>query len=371
VTPALARGTERATSLLAFPLLVWLLWRLGHAVVLVVAGGHLTDDTFAFDGGWFLTVLERGYSVTDPSFDSQQNVAFFPGLVWLTEPASWLIGDRAAAILITNLTAASAFVAVHGATRCACRSRLVARNAVIALAVWPASVVMTAYYSEGLFLTLTALAIWGAARGRDAMGGFSALLAATTRSIGFLLGPVLAIVRVVDRRRLDRTAIWYAVSGPIGLGVVAFTQALTVDDATAFASAQRAWDRSLSAPWVPIWRAIDGIVDKLPTPALELGLNLAAIVLVGVALAVVTRRHRAARSAWGFLVWGWVAWLAPLLTTVPSSQVRFGMAAWPALAVVGQPSGRWARRAWFGGAIVAVVLSIVLVSRWADGEFIG
>ena len=126
--------------MLRFPLLVWLIWRVAQAIVLVVAGGDVADDVFRFDGGWFLSILEHGYVVTDTTYATQQNVAFFPGVVWLTEPFSWLLGDRTAATLVSLATSASAFVAVFGAIACVAESERTARRAVIAMAVWPASI---------------------------------------------------------------------------------------------------------------------------------------------------------------------------------------------------------------------------------------
>lgn len=289
--------------------------------------GGLVDDAFRFDGGWFLSILQHGYVVTDTSFETQQNVAFFPGLVWVTEPFSWILGDRASAILVANVSALVAFITVYGAIKCITSSDQVARRSVIGLAVWPASIVMTAYYSEGLFIAATAAAIWAAGRDRHAVGCAAAFAAGITRSIGFLLGPALAVARCFRLRRVDRVAVAYAASGPVGLGVVAATQAAAVDDPTAFAKAQEGWDRALSAPWEPIYRATDGIIDKLPKPAMELGLNLVAIVLVGTALVVLTMHLVDRKAAWGLLSWGWVAWFTPLWTAVPSSHVRFALAA--------------------------------------------
>ena len=198
-------------SVLAFPLIVWMIWRVCHAGVLVAVGGDLVGDAFRFDGQWFLTVLHHGYVLKDASYATQQNVAFFPGLVWLTEPFSWVLGDRAAAIFVANVTGAAAFVAVYGATRCITGSDRVGRRSTIGLAVWPASIVMTAFYSEGLFVTATAAAIWAAKRDRHAAGCVAAFVAGITRSIGFLLGPVLAVVRCIRLRRIDRTTVAYAV----------------------------------------------------------------------------------------------------------------------------------------------------------------
>ncbi len=364
------RSVRAASGALAFPVLIWVVWRLGHALALVASGGDLADDAFLFDGSWLLGILEHGYSVTDPTFGTQQNVAFFPGLVWLTEPFSWLLGPRPAAILVANLTAAAAFLGVFGALRSVAGERI-ARRGLIGLALWPASIVMTAYYAEGLFVATTAGAVWAARRERHALAYPLAFVAALTRSIGFLLGPILAVARVVRLRRLDGVGVAYACSGPLGLAVVAATQAVQVDDGLAFLRAQKGWDRSLSGPWLPLWRAADGIIGKLPRVALELGLNLAAIVVVGAALIAVTRRFAAGPHHWAALGWGWAAWFAPLLTSLPSSQVRFALAAWPALAVLGDDASPGGRRLRWVAALTGLALSVVLIRRWTDGVYIG
>lgn len=369
--PRVAPSSASLGSMVAFPLTIWLIWRLGQAVVLAVAGGDVVADAFRFDAGWYLTILDVGYVVTDTTFETHQNAAFFPGLVWLTEPFSWLLGDRTSAILVANLTSATAFVAVYGATGCSIRSDRVARRSVIGLAVWPASVVMTAFYSEGLFVTASAAAIWAAGRDRHALGCGAAFVAGITRPIGFLLGPVVAVARCVRLRRVDRVAVAYACSGPIGVAVVGAVQAIQLGDAVAFAKAQEAWGRGLAAPWLPFSGATEAMIDQFPDLAMESGVNLAAMVLVGWALVVATKRLRGTPSAWGVLGWGWVAWFAPLWTGGALSQVRLVIAAWPALVVVGGDDSRWAGKVRIAAAVVSVAISVVFIRRWAAGEFIG
>ncbi|HEX6658572.1 MAG TPA: hypothetical protein VF065_10850, partial [Ilumatobacter sp.] len=112
---------------------MWALWRCAVAIGFAVLGSGLGGRPFAFDGGWFRSILVDGYVVTDPSFSTQQNPAFFPGLVWLTEPLSWVLGDSTAAVLVSNITALTAFLTVFGAVRTTTGDRS-ARRSVIALA---------------------------------------------------------------------------------------------------------------------------------------------------------------------------------------------------------------------------------------------
>jgi hypothetical protein len=356
---------------LAFPFVAWGLWRSLQAVVVVVVGGDLADDAFRFDGGWFLSILSDGYTITDRSFASQQNPAFFPGLVWVTEPISWLIGDRPAGLVVANLTGLAAFVGVFVALRATTNERA-ARLAIVGLAAWPASLVLSAFYSEGLFLAVTALAIW-AERSRHRAISVTAIFAAgLTRTVGAALGPAIAVGRVLHYRRLDLTSVAYASAGPAGTAVVAWSQEIQTGQATAWMRAQEAWGRGLAAPWVPIGRALDGIVDKFPHPASELSLNLAAIVVVGSALVLVTHRYRSVPDTWPMLAWGWTAWLLPLCSSVPSSQIRFALAAWPALVAIDEvPATRRGRCVLVAMVLAGGVLSVLLIRRWAHGAFIG
>jgi len=230
---------------------------------------------------------------------------------------------------------------------------------------------MTAFSSEGLFITATAAAIWAAGCGRHAAGWGAAFVAAITRPIGCLLGPALAVARCVRLRRVDRVAVGYAFSGPIGLAVVAGAQAVQVGDPAAFAKAQEAWGRGLAAPWLPFSGATEAIIDQLPDLAMESGGNLAAMVLVAVALVVATRRLGDNPSVGALIGWGWVAWFAQLWSGGPLSQVRLVLAAWPAFVVAGSDDSRWAGKARIAAAALSAAISVVFIRRWAAGEFIG
>lgn len=371
MTSVLNRVRARSDrAAMAFPVAVWGIWRLVHAVVLLAFGGDLADDTLRFDGAWLSTILDHGYLVSDPSFRTQQNPAFFPGVPWLTEPLSWLIGDRSAALVIANVFGVAAFVAVFGALRAVFDDKVAIRGT-IALALWPSSLVLWAYYTEGLFVVATAAAVWADKRSKPMAAVAGLVLAGVTRVVGLAVGPVLAVVRVVRLRRIDATSVAYAVSGAVAFAIVGGAQERQTGDALAFVRAQKGWDREFSPPWVPIRTAIDDIVEKLPTPALELGLNLAAIAVIGVALLVATCHWRRRPDAWGALALGWTAYLLPLCSKVVSSQVRFALGAWPAVAVLGTSESVWAQRLRWVAALAGAALSVVLLRRWASGGFIG
>lgn len=354
-----------------FPTVVWALWRGAVAVGSAVTGGGLGGRPFAFDGGWFRSILADGYVVTDPTFSTQQNPAFLPGLVWLTEPLSWVLGDSTAAVVVSNATALSAFLTVFGAVQATAGDRA-ARRGIVALALWPASFVFGVYYSEGLFVTVTAAAVWAERRGRPPLAAAAMLAASLTRTIGVALGPVVAVARIARDRRIDATSTVYGLSGPLGLAVVAWAQERQTGIATAWMEAQRGWDRSFSAPWVPVHAAVEAVVDKFPSPAMELTLNLMAIGVVGGAMTLVTRAFVRRPHLWPLVVWGWTAWLLPLWSRVPSSQIRFALAVWPAALAVDLVPDSWRGRLVLAGSGAAgVMINLVLLRRWSSGAFIG
>lgn len=345
--------------------MVWLAWRTAHAVALVVLGGDPVATVFRFDGQWYADILANGYQLTDPTFTQFQNLPFFPGLVWVTEPLSWILGNQTAAVVVANVTGFTAFVTVFAALR-ATFGEPAARRGVVALALWPTSLVLTAYYSEGLFLSLTAAAVLADRTRRPVLGVCAATAAALTRPVGVAIGPVLGVVRIVRMRRVDATAVAYLASGPVGIAVVAGTQWQAVGSATGWMDAQRAWGRGVEMPWFLARRFVRTLQWSDEFPA-EVVLSGVATVVVAVALVAISRRAWRDPAAWTALAWGWVAWGVPLWTRQPYSLARFVLAAWPALAAV-TPMRRAVTAPL---AVAGVVLSLWAVHEWTLDRFVG
>ena len=83
-----------------------------------------------------------------------------------------------------------------------------ARDTVLYLALYPVGFVLTALYSEGLFLALAAGSFLAAMRGRPLLAGILGGFATGTRLIGLALLPALALLlwRGRDPRSLARLA---------------------------------------------------------------------------------------------------------------------------------------------------------------------
>lgn len=361
------RGVRHPPALW-YPLTVWAAWRATHLALLVAFGGDPVAATFHSDGSWFRSVLEDGYVVTDPTYATHQNPAFLPGLPWLTWPLAQIAGGQTAALLVANLLGCAAFMAVHIATRTWFGERT-ARIATAGLALWPVSFVLWAYYSESLFIVATALALWADHHGRRATATLGCYLAALTRTVGIALAPVVAVARWRRLGRLDAGTVAYLAAGPAAVTTVAGAQHAQTGDALAWMHAQQPWGRGLSAPWTPVLSAAHDIAAKLPDPALELALNLAAIGLVALGAAVLLRWAHREHAPVSVAAWTFTAWLVPLGTTVVSSQVRFALGAWPALAAW-SITGRHGRPIRVAAIVTGVALTVVFLARWADDAWV-
>ncbi len=352
------------------PLTIWIIWRTAHALVVLLAGGDVVEATFGWDTNWYLSVLRHGYSVPDPSYQVQANVAFFPGLAWVTRPFTWLFPERTAVLLVVNLASAAAFVAVHGAVRAVVDSRT-ARLAVIGLALWPMSLFLTTYYTEGLFIAATAAAVWAARRDQPLAAYPAAFLAGVTRSVGFVVGPLLALDRLVRLRRVDRVVVGYALSGPVALALVATEQSRQAGDALGFAHAQVAWGVELAAPWWAVGKHFKLLwANGIDHFHWGVALDSVAIVVVAGALVVATIRLWRRRSAVALLGWGWLAWAMPLFATISVSFSRYALAAWPALAALGWGTTSRARVVRVVLGLGAAAWSVMLIRLWVDGVWV-
>ncbi len=158
-----------------------------------------------------------------------------------------------------------------------------ARAVVLIVAWFPSALVLSAVYSEGLFLLLSVGSIYAARLGRWPLAGLAGALAAGTRSSGVLLMVPLMVMYLYGprtdrprhciaggwrpRHRVTPDVLWIA-AVPAGLvAYLAYLWVATGDPLSAF-SAQGEWSRTV----IPLvggialgaWEAITGVVELLP-----------------------------------------------------------------------------------------------------------
>jgi hypothetical protein len=360
----------RLTTGIRLPLLVFAVWRVLHGIAVLAVGGSLRDSAFASDGGWYLSVLRLGYVAPD-SYDQFSNLAFFPGLVWLTEAVQFVVRDESVAtLLVANGLALAAFVAVWGAVR-AWVGEAMARRATLALALFPTSYFLWMYYTEALFIAATAAAVWAGRRDRHTLAALFLAVASTTRLVGVTVGPALALARIVRLRRVDSVSVRYVLGSLVGLGAVMARQAVEAGDPLGWLQAGRAWDRQFDGPWTALYRAAGLIVARLPDLAGFVILDFVAVVAMGCLVLLLWRGAR--RGDWPLeaATVATLLWLVPICSQLISSQARYMMACWPALLVLADAWPRLPRAVRLLGLIVPVAMTVVALHYLSLGEFTG
>lgn len=268
-----------------------------------------------WDTGWYMNLATFGYAL-EPGANGEVNWAFFPAFPMLSAALSHLTGIPLfpAMLVLANLSFLAALFLVH---RFAEEEfdRRTADLTVALICAAPGSYIFSSAYTESLFLlALTSCLLLLRARRWLAAGGFAAL-AVLTRNLG--VGLLLPFAFAAA------PALWTGLAaGPakrrelIGAGVrIAAGMALPVlalagfclflyhrtGDPLAFATAQKAWGRSLHLPisWAiaPFRRG-----ELFPDEAFNFAACWLAMSLVG-ALALMRR--------WSLCV------LAAFLTFVP------------------------------------------------------
>lgn len=355
---------------IAFPIVVFAVWRVAQLAVTVAAGGDAVDSAFQWDGGAYERIMTSGFKV-NPG-EVRPVTAFFPLISWLAKIPDLAMGRDAAMVLTANLVALGAFISVWGAAK-AWRDERLGRASVVLLALWPASLFYWAFYSEALFVLTSAAAVWADRRGRRVLAAVFLAAAAMTRSVGVVVGAMLVIVRIWRQRRIDVTAVLYGAASIAGLAVVMYGQHRQAGDALAFVHAQKEWGRSFTFPWTTLREGIGAL--KSGTPRLVKWLDLVGIVAMGLAVvwAVFPRSRRARRS--GLPAEAWILTVAllafPLCSGLLSSMNRFVAAAWSGFVLLAAwlgTAGPRVRAVVYG---VLAIASVLFARYWADGAFVG
>ena len=343
-----------------------------------------------WDSVWYLDIAQHGYVYSD-------SAAFFPLYPALVSAAGPLGPSLLGGLVVSFGCAIAGLYLLH---------RLVeldfgtehARTVVLIVSWFPSAVVLSAVYSEGLFLLLSVGSIYAARIGRWPLAGVAGALAAATRSSGVLLIVPLLVLYLYGpradrprhgiatawrpRHRLAPDVLWIAAI-PVGMiAYLGYLSAVTGEPMSAF-SAQGEWTRTL-IPFVGgivlgAWNAAIGVVELLPGVAASSGLaegqvpDLVAlrdvVLFAFLILALWLLRESVRRLPAAYSAWAISGLLLPL--SVPAVQEplkslpRFMLVLFPlwiALALWARERGRVRRVLIVMGSLL--VLSSVLFTTW-------
>lgn len=359
----------------SFPVTVWVVWRAIHLLMTIAQNGRAVETAYNYDGEHYLRILHYGYWNPRPQMPSH---AFFPGISWLATPVYKLTGSDAITVHVTiTLTGLAAFICLWGAVK-AWKDERIARRSVLLLALFPSSLFLWAFYSEGLFISLSAGAIWADRKGKHWVTTACFLAIGTTRSVGILIPAVVVLARIIRQRRIDRWAVAYAAAGVAGLAAVSLAVWRQVGEPLGWVGVQDDWGRTIDWPWVSVAQGFDNLYpdpETVMVPALvarNLDLWCIPIVLLAILYVGLSRRDRYPMEAW---MLGAVMVAVPLATSVLASFNRFAMANWiiyPAYASFAERLPTWLRRVL---AVVLLGLSVwttwLMIGRFSVNRFVG
>jgi hypothetical protein len=363
-----------------YPIALWAVWRVAQLALSVYLGGPnrmftAVNAAFYYDGERYLQIVERGYLA---AARQMPNTAFFPGLSWLAWPV-WRITQSEVwtGHVTATVTGVAAFVAVWGVTK-AWKDETLARRAVWLLALFPSSLFLWSFYSEGLFIALGAGAVWADRRERRGLAAVLLVALSTTRSVAVLVALVLAFARWVHQRRFDRWVAGYALAGLAGLVPVFVMMHHYTGNAFAFVAVQKDWGRSLSPPWVTV---VNGVQSLWPDPSTIMVPALVSrnfdlwcllIVAVGIGWLAFARRERFPMESW---LLGLALIALPLCSTSLASFNRFVLADWviyPAYAsMLARLPGAWRKLGWAVVVVASLAVTYHMVGRFSVDRFVG
>lgn len=317
-TPLAALAASRAlrdslTALVASRALVWAVGVTAFATYetrdprvprLGEVANALAAPVSRWDSVHFQAIAAHGYTRED-------QLAFFPLYPLAARVAGWATGSLLlGGFLVSIVSFLAGLWLVHRLTELELGPDA-ARRAVWLLAFFPASLFLSAFYTEGLFLALTAGAFYLARTGRFGWACAVAGAASATRNTGVLLVVPLAILYFHQRDRPVRADLaWLAL---VPLGLIAYTayQAIEWDDALATWHVQTYWSRGFHGPFSAVLYAIPetieaagelftGSNDAFESPAAKLAL-FGALVLAAVGTVGIFRRLPLAYGAYALV----------------------------------------------------------------------
>lgn len=249
-----------------FTLVVWSVTRLAiFATFMVVAPHHTLSALGNWDGGWYGSIVQHGYAFAADG--GKYNVAFFP----LFPLLSWVLfhaglGWPLAGAVVNNLAFLAAALLLYAFARDGAGERA-ARWSVVVACLAPLTLFTAVAYAEGLFLFVSALALWSYRRGWYALAGIAAAAAALTRPFGIGLAVALTLAAVYERKGV--AASLRCAVGLLGVAAFPIFCAIAFHDPLAFLRAQHGW-RIVSGfdahGWLGLWRgAVGGRPDDILT----------------------------------------------------------------------------------------------------------
>lgn len=346
----------------------------------------------AWDSRHYQEILTEGYPPPSKDGSVPWGAGFFPLYPLSAWWGAWSGTPELALLLAANAAGLAGFVMFFRWCERVTGDARVALLACGLLAAYPPAMFFTAAYSEGLFLLLTSVALWGCAARRYWLAAVAVGLATATRPTGVALLPVLLLMVLRDSAYdWRRPATWgalagMAIVGSCGLLAFAAYEQTRYGDPFAYVHAQAAYgvgggaaggaksrhagegghDRLIVAAATPLER----VVQKLTSP----GAWNRVLALGGLAVWLVSLPYAARRMPWPYLLLpvlifalGYLPGMGVRITSI----ARFMTAALPLFLVAALAIERWPRVVVEAVCVGGVAVQLVYVWIFTRGGWCG
>ena len=316
------------------------------------------------DAEWYLSIANGGYPTKEQAIaarnapagegrsterDNYMRYAFFPLYPLLVAAFATLLPLRAAAFAVSLLASvAAAIVAFALYAKTFPDDRRRAPLALALLLVFPFSVFLSLYFTEGLFLLLSLLVFYGLSAGSWPLVGIAGALLSATRPNGILiLLPVLWVLwRAAGRPRAPRRQgvgpLAWAALIPSGLAAFMVLNQARVQDPVFFSTVQYKWHTFATDPFGNLLRNTAGRVSDFFTLEFHSFHSSQLDVLVMLAFAaLLVAMWRDRTFPRELALWASLLWIVPLVSKDLMSFSRYMSVSFPAFFFLARIRPRW------------------------------
>lgn len=284
----------------------------------------------SWDGHWYLEVARRGYphhimpNVT--YFVSDARAAFFPMYPRLVHYIDLILpGGPVSVALAINVLLGAMLVFLVGYLCRDIYDTKTAEKAMILLALFPGSFVLSMAYSEGLMLTIAALCFVALRKKQWFIAGVLAAMATATRPNGVALVAACAVASLIAiRNDKEWKSIIAPIISPLGfIGFMWFLRLHTGENFAWFRVQTEAWKEGTSFGATAVQRTIDFFLHPVSSPTSVL---TAASVFAMVIAIVMARKYRLNMIYWTY---SGVVLALMLIPATVTARPRFLFTAFP------------------------------------------
>ena len=308
------------------------------------AASGILDVLTSWDGNWYMRVVRLGYPRSVPPnatyFIEEARAAFFPLYPLLVRAADVVLpGGEVGAALTVNFLLGAGTVYVVGLLARRLYGVESARAAMILMAMFPGSFVLSFAYSEAAMLFLAALCLLWLMEERWVLAGLAAALTTAARPNGIAVIAACAVASylAIRHRREWRSLVAVALA-PVGWVAFQLFVGYHAHEAGVWFRVQReAWDEGLSFGFTAIERIWGALLHPGSSPTDVLTLASVAA-MIGMIYGSVKVRLPAVPTAYTIVVLALM-----LLPSTVTARPRFLYTAFPLIIgfTAWFPKDRW------------------------------